>query len=62
MKLEPPLKRAFFEIECVRATWSVRELKRQIASLYYERSGLSDDKQMLADLVATPTGSATSPA
>ena len=28
--------------------WSVRELKRQIASLYYERSGLSLDKQKLS--------------
>jgi len=45
------LKRAFYEIECIRGNWSVRELKRQIASLYYERSGYSKDKQKLADLV-----------
>lgn len=30
--------------------WSVRELKRQIASLYYERSGLSKDPKKLAAL------------
>lgn len=31
--------------------WSVRELKRQIGSLYYELSGLSRDKQRLIELV-----------
>ncbi len=36
------LKRAFYETECIRGNWSVRELKRQITSLYYERSGLSE--------------------
>lgn len=43
-------KRAFYEIECLRGNWSVRELKRQIGSLYYERSGLSHDKHQLAAL------------
>ena len=43
-------KRAFYEIECIRGNWSVRELKRQIGSLYYERSGLSRNKQKLAEL------------
>jgi predicted nuclease of restriction endonuclease-like (RecB) superfamily len=32
----------FYEIECIRGNWSVRELRRQIASLYYERSGSRD--------------------
>ena len=49
--IEDPLKRSFYEIECVRGNWSVRELKRQIASLYFERSGLSRDKKKLAELV-----------
>lgn len=39
--LDDDLKRSFYEIECIRGNWSVRELKRQIGSLYYERSGLS---------------------
>lgn len=43
-------KRLFYEIECIRGNWSVRELKRQIASLYYERSGLSKDKKKLSEL------------
>lgn len=45
-----PTQRAFYELECIRGNWSVRELKRQIASLYYERSGLSKDKGKLAEL------------
>lgn len=45
------LKRAFYEVECLRGNWSVRELKRQIGSLYYERSNLSRDKRKLARLV-----------
>ena len=49
--LDTPLKRAFYEIECIRGNWSVRTLKRQIAALYYERSGLSMDKEKLADMV-----------
>jgi len=48
--LNDPLKRAFYEIECVRGNWSVRALKRQIATLYYERSGLSTDKEKLAEM------------
>ncbi|EHQ36011.1 PDDEXK nuclease domain-containing protein [Methanoplanus limicola] len=48
--MDDEMKRAFYEIECIRGNWSVRELKRQINSLYYERSGLSFDKEKLAAL------------
>jgi predicted nuclease of restriction endonuclease-like (RecB) superfamily len=48
--IDDATQRAFYEIECVRGNWSVRELKRQIGSLYYERSGLSRDKEQLAAL------------
>jgi len=50
IKLDDSLKRTFYEIECIRGNWSVRELKRQIGSLYYERLGLSVDKEKLAEL------------
>lgn len=50
LQCEDAAKRAFYEQECIRGNWSVRELKRQIASLYYERSGLSRDKGKLAAL------------
>lgn len=51
--IDVPLKRAFYEIECIRGNWSVRELKRQIGSLYYERSGLSKNKKKLSKMVQT---------
>ena len=41
-------QRRFYEIECIRGNWSVRELRRQITSLYYQRSGLSKDKTKLS--------------
>lgn len=46
--IEDHLKRSFYEEECVRGNWSVRELQRQIGSLYYERTALSKDKKRLA--------------
>lgn len=39
--LDDPNKRRFYELQCIQGTWSVRTLKRQIHSLYYERMGLS---------------------
>ncbi|MEP6780071.1 MAG: PDDEXK nuclease domain-containing protein [Gemmatimonadaceae bacterium] len=41
-------QRRFYEIECIRGNWSVRELRRQIASLYFQRSGLSADRATLS--------------
>jgi predicted nuclease of restriction endonuclease-like (RecB) superfamily len=51
VSIEDPLKRAFYELECLRGGWSVRELKRQIGALYFERSGLSKDPKKLTALV-----------
>jgi len=48
IQLPDSTQRCFYEIECIRGNWSVRELRRQIASLYYERSGLSKDKTNLS--------------
>jgi len=45
IRLDDPWKRAFYENECLKGTWSVRQLQRQIESLLYERTGLSTDKQ-----------------
>jgi predicted nuclease of restriction endonuclease-like (RecB) superfamily len=50
IKIEDSFKRAFYEVECINGTWSVSELKRQIASLYFERSSLSLDKKKLSAL------------
>jgi predicted nuclease of restriction endonuclease-like (RecB) superfamily len=49
--IDDPLKRTFYEIESIKGAWSVRELKRQIGSLYYERSGLSKSPEKLAKQV-----------
>ena len=49
--IEDETKRAFYEIECIKGGWSVRELNRQIGSLYYERSGLSKNKKKLSERV-----------
>ncbi|MFC1850868.1 YhcG family protein [candidate division CSSED10-310 bacterium] len=51
LKCDDGTKRTFYEIECILGNWSVRELKRQINSLYYERSGLSRDKKKLSKIV-----------
>ena len=48
LELPDDTQRRFYEIECIRGNWSVRELRRQIASLYYERSGLSKNKAKLS--------------
>ncbi|MFH2046575.1 MAG: PDDEXK nuclease domain-containing protein [Pseudomonadota bacterium] len=53
LPIEDEIKRIFYEIEAIRGNWSVRELKRQINSLYYERSGLSLDKEKLSELTST---------
>ncbi|HMY83387.1 MAG TPA: PDDEXK nuclease domain-containing protein [Saprospiraceae bacterium] len=51
LPIEDPLKRTFYEIECMKGTWSVSELKRQINSLYFERSGMSTNPEKLSRLV-----------
>ena len=48
VELDDVLQRAFYETEALRGHWSVRELKRQIATQYYQRSGLSADKAGLS--------------
>lgn len=51
LPLEDALERTFYEMECIKGMWSVRELKRQIGSHYFQRSGLSRDKSALSALV-----------
>ena len=50
IKIQDHLKRTFYEIECIKGTWSVRELKRQINSLYFERSGMSAKPEWLSEI------------
>ena len=51
MLQDDPLARFFYETECIKGVWSVRELRRQIATNLYFRSGVSKDpKKLLASI------------
>ncbi len=43
LKVEEPLARSFYEQEAIQNNWSVRELRRQINSMLFERLALSKD-------------------
>lgn len=45
LKADSEQKRRFYEQHAIRNNWGVRDLKRAIESLLYERTGLSTDKQ-----------------
>ena len=49
IRISDPWKRAFYENECLKEKWSVRELQRQIESLLYERTGLSTNKKAVIE-------------
>ena len=51
LSINDPLKRSFYEIETIKGCWSVRELRRQIDSLCYERAGISKNPEKLMALV-----------
>jgi predicted nuclease of restriction endonuclease-like (RecB) superfamily len=57
--LEDDLRRGFYQAEAIRGQWSVRELRRQIGSLLFERTGLSTDKAKLAEMVRQGAESST---
>lgn len=52
VRIDNPDKRAFYQRHCLEGGWSVRTLKRQIASLYFERTALSTDKATLRSQTA----------
>jgi len=53
MTQDDPLARFFYETECIKGTWSVKELRRQISTNLYFRSGVSKDpKKLLSTLEA----------
>jgi predicted nuclease of restriction endonuclease-like (RecB) superfamily len=49
LKVEEPLKRAFYELQAIKNNWTVNLLKRNMSSLLYERIGLSSDKEKMLD-------------
>ena len=50
MALDDPLARYFYEQECIKCTWSVRELRRQISTNLYVRAGISANPEKLLSL------------
>ena len=47
LSVEQPAARNFYEIESLRGGWSVRQLDRQVSTLYYERTALAKNKAKL---------------
>ncbi|MEO7044583.1 MAG: PDDEXK nuclease domain-containing protein [Ferruginibacter sp.] len=46
LKAETEVKRRFYEVHAIQSNWGVRDLKRAIESLLYERTGLSKAKEI----------------
>ncbi|MFK7786905.1 MAG: YhcG family protein [Crocinitomicaceae bacterium] len=55
LKVEGLEKRQFYEIQVIQLTLSVRELKRQINTLTYERTGASRDRERVRDSIQNST-------
>ena len=50
MTVDEPLARYFYEQECIKCTWSVRELRRQISTNLYVRTGISSNPEKMLSL------------
>lgn len=50
MRIGKPQARSFYEVECIKNNWSVRELERQKGSFLFERLAASKDKKGLLKL------------
>ena len=44
-----PLQRSFYEIQAIKNNWGIRQLKRAINSMLFERTGLSTDKENVVE-------------
>jgi len=49
MTVEEPLARFFYETECMRCCWNVKELRRQISTNLYFRAGVSKNPELLLE-------------
>lgn len=47
LTVDDPLVRFFYETECIKCCWSVKELRRQIATNLYFRAGVSKNPELL---------------
>jgi len=50
LSIEEDLARGFYESQCLKENWSVRDLKRQINSALFHRVALSKDKKGVVEL------------
>src|SRR3990167_8027186 len=50
LKVEDDLERSFYEKQCIKENWSIRELKRQKNSALFHRIALSKDKKGVLEL------------
>ena len=50
LKIEEPLAHSFYEHEAIQNNWSVRELRRQVNSLLFERLALSKDTKAVMNI------------
>ena len=53
MRISDETERAFYTEECVKSAWSVRQLERQIHTMYYQRLLSSQDKAPVAAEIQT---------
>ena len=49
LTIDDPLARFFYETECIRCCWSVKELRRQISTNLYFRAGVSQKPEQLLE-------------
>lgn len=50
MSVSDPFARYFYEQECIKCVWSVRELRRQISTNLYVRAGISTNPEKMLSL------------
>ncbi len=53
MKVQDKIARDFYADECIKSAWSVRQLERQIHTMYYQRILASQDKVSVAAEIQT---------
>ena len=53
MRVPDEKERAFYAEECAKSAWSVRQLERQIHTMYYQRILASQDKSLVAAEIQT---------
>ena len=53
MRISNEKERSFYAEECAKSAWSVRQLERQIHTMYYQRILASQDKSLVAAEIQT---------